>query len=360
MSSPESAPKKIPETRQPARKEGADDLLLDALDDIDKADEYVSKSADLADAVEDIDNSDPERYDYGGIVQEDPVISEEEEGAEAKTEAEEKDETPEYAEGKKKLKGSQHIDQLVLIRAAAAVKKGEKVATTVGDKKFELHDYYMRLRVDGVQSKADRLHNKAETAVFAYRRRKFAEKARLSERRLTGLRASHHRLSSNYSAGFVKVDGKPSAERKIRKARQEQVRRRIQELLKVERGYYQATGRGSFFDTDGKPTMRGSGSFYDVVGIGRAERGILKDNVKNNRKLNHKNREMLRTLIRETSTVGGLEAMGRGEFYHKLKDLPIVRDTVRSAVAHLVSKIDSALQEDQSADSTQDNHSLLA
>jgi hypothetical protein len=62
---------------------------------------------------------------------------------------------------------------------------GEKSDTKVGDAKHQVKEWYTQKRIDSIAQRKDRYDRRAETALFGFRRRKFAAKSRSMEARLS-------------------------------------------------------------------------------------------------------------------------------------------------------------------------------
>ncbi len=337
---------RAPTPSAPQANEKAPDALDLELDAID-AEDIMSASA------EELDDSDPEVYNYGGIAQEGPIAYSEEvvEPEPAPEDDIETDDTPARAEAKIVLEGSQRIDQMVLESADWVVQKGEKITHKIGDKKFALQDKLKRRKIESVTKKRDRYGRKSQAAILGRRRDKFANKSRVESIRLEYLEKAHKDLNISHEA---KTQAGGTRD-KVRNGREEQLRHRIHEMLKVEKGYYDKVGAEERpLDKDGNPA-----SFYDMVGQGRKNRRLAKKGSKN-KEVDSAHKSMLRELIGESSTVQGLEALGRKGFNSKIMNIPIVRDTVESAAMGLIARFEEAVESEKRGADTKGNYNLVA
>ncbi len=258
---------------------------------------------------------------------------------------------PERQEAGIRLKGSQYLDQRALEGLDFVLKSGtEKASEWTENKKFNIKSYYIQHEIDSGTKKLARYRQKSETAVAGvglttfgvgrFRRRKFARKARLMQRRLHTLNGFKQQLQ----IGF---DGRKTRENDngislIREARQKQLQGRLREMLKVEKGYYEKVGME-------QPMIQNKNgewikaSYFDMVREGRRNKRVMKASVKHP-DTPRASIATLNRLIRSTRSVESLEALGREGFVKEIAHLPIIRDTVSNAAARVVNEFHETLR----------------
>jgi hypothetical protein len=342
------APTPSPENEAP---KDALDLEMDGLEDYDLDSEESNRyraeqnAEPINNAVDEVlDTSDDDFI---------PLVSPAEEAAEAKAakDAEKRQaeqETPEQAlartekerrdriEATITLEGSQRLDQFVLVKADEVMKGGEWLAHKAGDRKYLIKDGLQQWRINGTKNKKDRYEAKSKNAVFEFRRRKFAKKARLEALRLTRLRGFQAADRDAYAANFAKYKHEEGKEPELlskglrterREARAEQLQSRINRMIAAE---------------------------YKFTKLGRQDRKQKKREMKGEG--NPQERERLRRLIVESSSVESLEGIGRKVFIDRLMSAPFVNENVRNAAMRSMQQFEEARRRD--FDTSQDEFDL--
>jgi hypothetical protein len=219
------------------------------------------------------------------------------------------------------LRGSQKYDQKVYEIAdkvtQTTLKRTENLAHDTADAKFAAKDAYLNWRVNGTNSKHNRLVKKSESAIFEFRRQKFARKARLVARRLEGLKGFHNSEQAKHDEAIgLKIDGTRSGgnREKIRNAREEKLQHRINKLIAAE---------------------------YKFAGEGRKEkRRLVSESEHPN--TNKNRREELRHLIKNSRSVEALENMGRKAFIDRVVRNRLIQGPAQDEVIRLINRFAGA------------------
>ncbi len=259
----------------------------------------------------------PEAYsDVGGTGPEADMALHAKEVAQAK-EAAQRD-----AEASLVLRKSQRLDKYVLERADSLLQRGEKLAAKTGDKKHAAKDQYLQWRIDSTQRKKDHYTDKATSAVFGFRRRKYARKARLMKRRLTTLNGLQALDRKKYNANLDTVTEKngemmttPGLRTRRREARAERLQSRIHNMIAAE---------------------------YKLAKIGREDRKQQKLAMKGEG--NPAKREELRRLLVDSGSVEKLEAVGRKVLIDRLMKANFKNESVRSMAIFAVNQFGESIR----------------
>ena len=257
---------------------------------------------------------------------------------------------PARGEAKVTLKGSQHLDQLVLDGIDFAQRNvTEKINEKMEDVTFSAKDKYFGWRVnstrDSLAKAKESLAATPKSGPIANRlRRGRARKVRKLERRLQGLSGLHSQIVGEHGIATERAKDDKGNElgiSRVREARQGIYQRRINDMLKAEKGYYEKT---QLDRQVGEAAKEGGAdisnvSYYDFVGLGRKQQRKRQNEAKHPDASPSRVRE-LKSLIRETNSVEKLEALGREEFLRRLAKAA-VKDVARASINHYASRFDA-------------------
>ncbi len=270
----------------------------------------------------------------------------------------ERQDTSARGEAKVILKGSQRLDQLVLDGIGYVQQNvTEKVNTAMENTTFAAKDKYVSWRVnstrDSLENAKQVLESTPKSGPLANKLRSGrARKVRKLERRLRGLSGLYTQINEGHRGATAQAkdeNGNELGISTVRQARQQLYQRRINDMLKVEKGYYEKSqldpavgeaAKESGVDVSGM-------SYFDMVGLGRKEKRRAKNEARHPG-ANPARAAELRNLIRETNSVEKLEAMGRKEFLKRLAGAAI-KDTAKATVNHYANRFEASLDAPKAA-----------
>lgn len=183
----------------------------------------------------------------------------------------------------RKLRGN------ILKAADKTVQLGEVASSTTGDATHNAKNWYKKRQIKSTEAKLARYNRRAETAVFDFRRRKFARKARMQTSRLNRLSRiysafedKHNKLAFGVEAEKSE-DSVKSIREQRREARSKTAESRTESLIAKE---------------------------YKFAKIAKEQR---RKNLRElgTRTLSPERKEELKRLLSESSTARGLEKAGK-------------------------------------------------